>query len=405
MNDEQQLAVAERMGGLIFKYLSENITDDELTELHNWAYSKENNRELFEEILHSREFQESTKYVTGIDRDAAFRSIQNQIQIAEDESRVVILSAKRKRYLVAAASILLLIAGTAVIYLGIHRKAEDAPLQATQTYKNDAAPGGDKAVLTLGNGSTIVLDNAQNGTLTQQGNTKVLKLASGQLAYTGAFQSTAESIISYNILSTPRGGQYQVVLPDGSKVWLNASSSLRYPTAFIGKKREVELTGEGYFEIAKNAAIPFKVKVNDMNVNVLGTQFNIMAYKDEEAVKTTLLSGSVKITQGNADKLIKPGDQAQIVADSKIKVLNDVDVDNVVAWKNGYFYFDRVDIKAVLRQLARWYDIQIEYEGTIPSQDFGGKIQRNLRLSQVLEILETNNVHFKMEGKKLTVLP
>jgi ferric-dicitrate binding protein FerR (iron transport regulator) len=188
-------------------------------------------------------------------------------------------------------------------------------------------------------------------------------------------------------------------------VWLNNASSLRYPTAFAGKAREVELTGEAYFEIAPDAALPFKVKVNQMAVDVLGTSFNIMTYSDESAIRTTLLTGAVKVSVAGDHAVLKPGEQAQLTGSGNLKVVDDVNTDGVVAWKNGFFNFDRADLKTVMRQIGRWYDIEISYEGDLPTRAFGGKIGRNLNLSQVLELLKTYNVNFRIEGRKVTVIP
>ena len=256
---------------------------------------------------------------------------------------------KKLPWLRYAAVVLLIIAGSGT-YLLLQDKTPSKPAtiasykEQTKQIKRDLAPGGNKAVLTLGDGSTIVLDDAKNGALTQQGNTKVLKL-NGKLTYDPA--GTKNDEILYNTITTPRGGQYQIELPDGSQVWLNAVSSLRFPTAFAGKERRVEVTGEAYFEVAKNATMPFKVVIatpagNGTEIEALGTQFNIMAYNDEVAVRTTLLEGSVKINQDSKPVLLKPGQQARL-QDKSLKIIENVDTEEVIAWKNGYFrvYFSQ----------------------------------------------------------------
>lgn len=298
-----------------------------------------------------------------------------------------------------AAMLILVTSVGAYFYFDKMSERQIATTNTARKSKNDIAPGGNKAILTLSDGSAIVLDSASKGTLAQQGSTKILKLDDGKLSY----EATAgSSEVLYNTISTPRGGQYQLELPDGSKVWLNAASSLRFPTAFSGNERNVELTGEGYFEIAKNANKPFHVMVNDMTVEVLGTHFNVNAYDDEETVKTTLLEGLVKINAATASNELKPGQQAQVDKKKNIKVVN-ADVDEAVAWKNGFFTFSNADLPTVLRQLSRWYDVQITYEGAIPQRQFKGEMQRDLNLSEVLKILETNNVHFKIVDKRLMV--
>jgi ferric-dicitrate binding protein FerR (iron transport regulator) len=192
-------------------------------------------------------------------------------------------------------------------------------------------------------------------------------------------------------------------LPDGSRVWLNSASSLKFPTAFTGSERDVELIGEGYFEVARNKAKPFNVKVKDINVAVLGTHFNIMAYNDEAAVKTTLLEGLVRLTHGNVTDMLKPGQQG-VINDKGIKII-DVDTDEAVAWKNGFFEFDRVSIQDIMKQLSRWYGTEVTYEGKIPDDEFVGKISRDVKLSQVLHILELSHVRFRIENKKIIVTP
>ncbi|MBS1915543.1 MAG: FecR domain-containing protein [Bacteroidetes bacterium] len=266
----------------------------------------------------------------------------------------------------------------------------------------DVAPGTDKATLTLADGSVIKLDKLPNGTIAQQGATKVLQVKSGQLSY----QSTAKDadVVNFNTIATPRGGQYEIMLSDGSKVWLNAASSLRFPTRFSGKERNVELNGEAYFEIAKNAAMPFHVKTSAMQVEVLGTHFNVNAYNDENATTTTLLEGSVKVSSPKSEVTLHPGQQAALNGtNTLVAVKNDVDVDQVVAWKNGMFEFASNDIETIMRQLSRWYDVQTKYEGKKPEGHFSGTIGRNLPLSKVLQILEQSDVHFKINGNEIIV--
>ncbi len=307
------------------------------------------------------------------------------------------------RWLAAASVILVLI--TSIWFWSNNGKEKS--LIATNVNKkisNDIAPGGNKAVLTLANGSTIILDSAQNGTLSQQGNSKVIKLADGKLAYQK--ENSEETKIQNNTITTPRGGQYQLTLSDGSRVWLNAASSLRFPVTFSGEERRVELTGEGYFEVAHNKEKPFIVLINKSEIEVLGTHFNINGYTDENNLKTTLLEGSVKVSKGAESVLIKPGQQAVVNNSSEAIVINQqVNLEEIMAWKNGLFNFNEADIRTVMNQLSRWYDVNIIYVGTIPKREFGGEMQRDLKLSQVLGLLEKNKVHFKIEGKNLVVMP
>jgi len=309
----------------------------------------------------------------------------------------------------AAAAVLI----SAVSFLILRDRGPKIPIAGQETqqvrFKNDVAPGQEGAILTLSNGKTIVLDNANNGSLAQEGATEVIK-KDGQVVY--ANQGGPSEVV-YNTMSTPKGRLYNLVLADGSKVWLNAASSITFPTAFTGKERKVSITGEAYFEIAhisspvgggREGAMPFIVQKGEMSVQVLGTHFNINSYEDEEAIKVTLLEGSVKVTKGNANSLIKPGQQARL-QDDGIKLVNDANINSIMAWKNGLFDFERIDIGSLMRQLSRWYDVEVVYDKKI-DELFYAKIPRNTNLSDVLKILElTGKVRFEINGKKITVTP
>ena len=269
---------------------------------------------------------------------------------------------------------------------------------------NDVLPGGNKAVLTLANGKKIILDNANTGVLAKQGSTDIDKTKDGQIIYKAFNHGQNDQNITLNTVSTPRGGQYQVVLSDGSKVWLNAASSLRFPAVFKGKTREVEITGEAYFEVAKNAAMPFVVKTGRFVVEVLGTHFNIMAYNNESFIKTTLLEGAVKVRSGTSINFLKPGQQALLNAQGQTKIIEDVDVDDETAWKNGLFQFKDAGIETVMRQAERWYNVTISYEGKIPVKQFTGRISRDVKVSELLNMLKYFGVNFRIDGKNITVM-
>jgi ferric-dicitrate binding protein FerR (iron transport regulator) len=293
--------------------------------------------------------------------------------------------------------------GAGAYFLLLNKPRHERVGGAGNPVANDALPGRSKAVLTLANGSSILLDSVANGMLAQQGNATVVKLNNGQLAYNTLAEKPTE--VLYNTLATPRGGQYQLVLPDGSKVWLNAASSIRYPTAFAGKERKIEITGEAYFEVAKNTGVPFIVSTNGMDVKVLGTRFNVNAYDDEATIRTTLLEGAVLVTKDAATAILKPGQQSRLTKSGVINVINDTDIEEAVAWKNGLFSFKSADIKTVMRQIARWYDVEVVYEKEVQEQ-FHTEINRNTNASKVFKILETTGgVHFRIEGKKVTVMP
>ena len=279
------------------------------------------------------------------------------------------------------------------------RRIATAPNQS-EVRMDTIVPGSNKAVLTLGDGSSISLDSTRLGTLVKQGNVRVVNLNTSTLAYdTGGEKVQA---IVYNTLSTFRGGQYNLELSDGTKVWLNASSSILFPTVFNGKERNVTVTGETYFEVAKNASMPFKIKVKDAEVQVLGTHFNLMAYEDEGSFNTTLLEGSVKISKANKNELLSPGQELMIAETGNIKVV-EADVEEVMAWKNGWFQFNAFDIEKVMRQVSRWYNVDVVYEGRVPPGHFTGSVSRTNNISQVLAILEAGGVGFKVEGRKVIV--
>ncbi|MEO6837935.1 MAG: FecR family protein [Ginsengibacter sp.] len=328
-----------------------------------------------------------------------------QSVITKTENGRVVRIKSRKLWMVAASVFIVLVAGLSYLYLSKNENKEVRGNVAKNTIpQNDIAPGGNKAILTLANGSSIVLDSVENGTLTQQDSAKVVKLANGKLIYQKD-KNTNIVAIQYNTISTPRGGQYQLVLADGSKIWLDAASSIRFPTSFTGKERDVQITGEVYFEVAHNAEMPFHVKVNGMDVAVLGTHFNINAYDDEGVMKTTLLEGSVKVSQGNKSALITPGEQAQIADKSdKIEIKRNVDLEEIVAWKNGKFLFQDADIHIIMRQLERWYNITVSYRENTTNEQFVGVISRDVPISQILNMLEkTGAVKFEIEGRKIIV--
>jgi len=377
--------------------------------LHKYLYGKPN---LEEKAM-------IDKWYEGIDESGAVSDPDELLQIKEqiyqltraelNSETKVIPFYKRSFFRVAAAAVLVVcIAGTYFLFF-------DKPKKETIIVKADphqlihdvAAPVDNKAILTLADGTTIVLDSARNGSLAQQGNAIVVKLNDGKIAYnTGAGNNTG---VHYNTLKVPKGSKpVQLVLADGSEVWLNVASSITYPTAFTGNERNVEITGEVYFEVAHNAAMPFKIKKDDVEVRVLGTHFNVNAYDDESSLKVTLLEGAVNVgQQGKGSQVIKPGQQAilkQVQGDSKIKVINSVDIEEVMAWKNGWFNFNSLQVADIMRQIEKWYDVEVTYEGKPGQKHFSGIVSRNNNVSEVLKIMELAGIRFKIEGKKITVI-
>lgn len=372
--------------------------------------SEDLSREEAEQVLHSLEDNDMRSQwqaaITGLLENRQLHGLADPAR--RDAVRKAILSKKAPvpskktplRYLRYAAAAAVIAAVALVLYKPARQETR---LQAGNVQDTgQVIPGGNKAVLVLADGRQITLDTADNGTIASQGNVQVVKLDSGQLAYNPSGKAGA---VGYNTLATPRGGQFRIILPDGSKVWLNAASTLRFPNAFTGSEREVQLSGEAYFEVAKNPSMPFRVKVNDMAVQVLGTHFNVMAYPDEPGIRTTLLEGAVKVEHGSKAMQLAPGQQVQLTPSGGMTLEKDVDVEEAVAWKNGYFYFNRESLQGVMRQIGRWYDAEIAYEGEIAPRQFGGKIERSSSVTEVLKILELSKVHYRIEGKKIIVMP
>ncbi|MBC9930933.1 FecR family protein [Chitinophaga qingshengii] len=381
---------------LIRRYLNEELSEEETRRL--WETLREGEgQEQWEEALLSL-LQD--KQLHGHADPARMEQVYASIRPAGTP----VVPMGRHRWLIpaVAAVALTIIITSAVFWLSGRRQqplAKHTPVPA-----HEVMPGSNKATLTLADGSTITLDSAGNGALAQQGNVQVVQVDSGQLAYKASGSHTGGAL-QYNTLAIPRGGQFRVTLPDGTKVWINAASTLRYPTAFSGRDRTVQLTGEAYFEVAPMPNKPFHVKLNNMDIQVLGTHFNVMAYTEEATIRTTLLEGAVKIDAAGAQTPLRPGQQLRLDATGQLAVVNNVDVDEIVAWKNGYFQFNHEKLPGVMRQIARWYDVEVAYEGHVPDREFGGKISRNSSIEEVLKILELSKIHVRLEKKKIIVIP
>lgn len=358
-----------------------------------------------EEAMRIEEFRRTVILLGDVShkrlRDKHFEELQQKI--AESSIIPVITSKKRSIWkpVMAAASVVIVLSTVAVLF-----RPGSKPVKSNAiAQKNDIRPGRNKAVLTLANGQKITLTDSVNGQIAVQANVKIAKTANGQIIYELPKEVADNDLTpGYNTIEAPTGGQWQVILPDRSKVWLNAKSSLTYPTYFSGNERKVELKGEAYFEVTHNAQMPFKVISKDQTVEVLGTHFDIMAYDDDIIMRTTLLEGSVKISNNGHSRILIPGEQAQ-VSDAGTKVTNEIDLEDVMAWKNGYFKFND-NLESVMRKISRWYNIEVKYANNVdPSLRFGGKISRYKNLSSALKIMElTGNVHFKVEGRRVTVM-
>lgn len=391
-----------RISTLITKFLNNDLDDEGQMELARWKDQSEDNRRLFEKLtseeLLFKAIDESYKR-----EDRIYNKLKENISELSQEETAKVIKMQRFtwRKLTAAAAVILVIAAGAYLWLG---PRNDKPVAKKESEENrlaiDKAPGKDGAILQLADGKQIVLDDAANGNLIHQGNTVVIK-SDGLVSYNNKEKPNTE--VLFNTLTTPRGRQFKLALPDGSLIWLNSSSSIRFPNYFAGNERSVEVTGEVYMEIAKNPSKPFRVLAKGAYVEVLGTHFNIKAYKDEPVVKTTLLEGKVKVLSGKSIALLKPGQQAQITGD-QLNVIDGVDMDAAIAWKNGIIAFTQSDIKEILRQVSRWYDVDVVYKGDIKVQELRGRVPRNIPLSDVLTALEmSSGLKFTVEGNKVIV--
>jgi transmembrane sensor len=388
----------DRIAHLVGRYFDGACSVEEEEELAGWisqAGDDETLRSVLEEAWRQYEPGEDIRLMAGpfLDR------LQEHLFEKDEEAAVnpvPVLWYRRIWKVAAAAAVIFLIAG---IFIWQNRRSrQEAQIAQVQ----DARPGGDKAMLTLSDGSRIVLDSAANGKLAVQGSVAVEKQTDGRIKYQPSAGAGSSAIV-YNILSTPRGGRYQLTLPDGTKVWLNSASSITYPVAFTGSQRKVTVTGETYFEVQQDPQHPFVVSKGGVDIAVLGTSFNVNAYDEEQDLRVTLLQGSVKASRAGSSVLLEPGQQAEIA--ETIHVNSQVNLGAVVAWKNGSFNFDGKPLPVILRQLSRWYDVNIVYNGTPHQVKIGGEMGMDLNLSQVLKVLHKMGVNARLEEKNLIIMP
>ncbi len=402
-----------RIGTLLDKLMNDACTPEEKEELFSLVEQIGDQPEL-QELLEAAwdRYERPTHPVP----DATAKAML--AKILQDGKVVSMQKAQKvgwRRLAVAAAVIMPIGLGTWSLFFNRHTESRE--LGQTVFHNDVKAPETNRAIITLANGEKILLDSAINGHSLQQGQVKLIRQADGTLGYQQGKEKAEQEMI-WNTLTNPRGSQVaSVTLTDGTRVWLNAGSSLTYPVAFTGGERKVTMTGEGYFEVAHNAAMPFKVATNNTEVTVLGTRFNVMAYNDEPARKVTLVEGSVRVKQeAGAQPLarnenivvLKPGQEASVFSSQSLQSpqiqVQTADIEQAIAWKEGLFNFKSSDITQVLRDAARWYDIEIVYEGKRPDDTFTGGIHRTATLSELLTILQMSRVKFRLEGRKLTVL-
>ena len=386
-----------KLDQLIEKYRIGQLSSSEAEELDIWFHSLN-----LTDIGFDRWISE-----TGGESQMAGNLFNDFKQRCSYDKRYIKL--KRVRWSIAAASVLLILSASSIFLLN------NRPTASTQTEllkENDIAPGTNKAILTLSNGKKISLTDAHSGTVAEQANTQVNKAQNGQIVYIINNKNTTSNLTltgkgdetGFNTIETPRGGQTSVTLSDGSVAYLDAASSIKFPVAFAGNERKVMITGQVYFEVVHKTDQPFRVVIKDEIIEDIGTHFNINAYDDEHDVTTTLTEGKIKLTKNDQSKLLNPGQQASVAEKSTIIRVSNADIEQNLAWKNGYFRFNQERIEPIMRKLSRWYNIDVEFKGPLPDDEFSGTISRFKNISAVFKALEYyQTVHFKVEGRRVIV--
>lgn len=387
---------AYRIAYLIAGFIRNTLTEKEHDELDDWVNESDENMRLFEDLTDERNLEANLAWMDKVQTEQSFKQLQESGAFKKQARRF-----KLNPVWVAAASVIL-VAGAFFVF----RNRNNSEANKQEMAKADTTqlkPGGNRATLTFADGSAIDLTTAKNGLMTNDKGADIIKLGDGVILYDP--HKTDENPASLHTLSTPVGGQYQITLPDGTKVWLNAATTLKYPSRFASNERKVEIDGEAYFEVAKNEQQPFRVALSDSSsVIVLGTHFNIMSYKNESEKEVTLLEGSVTVSKKDYIKKLEPGTQASIQNDVIIKKTG-IDTEEITGWKNGLFVFRDATMESIMKQVERWYDAKVVFQGEI-KQLFNATILRSEPLSKLLHLLELNGyVHFKIENKTIYVLP
>lgn len=393
---DQQVERASRIASLIVKRMQDSLSPQEQAELEAWLHEDSENYLLYEELMDENKLGAGLEELQSIDHEAAYERLSERFF----HSTPVMKKNTYKVWYFAAAAVLVLSIGA---YWLLSQRNEPAAAITKQQDLDSIKPGGKKAILTLSDGRTIRLNNNQQGLIAREGNNTIQQSNSGNLyyseSYPEAFSSAAE-----NQLEVPRSGEYSITLNDGTIVWLNSSSTLRFPVQFTGKERRVKLIGEAYFRVAKDAARPFVVEVDSVEVRALGTEFNITAYPEDKKVGAALVEGVISVSHNEEQHLLQPGNIAEI-SDTNIKI-KEADIEELTAWKNGEFVFHNTPLFNLMNQFARWYDIEVSYPEGIPSINFTGGLHRGDGIFRVINLLElTGEVRFNVDGRKVMVYP
>jgi ferric-dicitrate binding protein FerR (iron transport regulator) len=385
------------IAALIGKHLQSSLTAAEAQKLQLWIEASDSNRDLFNSLTDEAQLMNELFLLDSFKASDGWANFTKTIQ--KPVVPIIPITRVYKKYWVAAAAVLMMVFLTTVYFL-------KTPYKKTVTSINnkkpviDVLPGGNKAMLQLADGTLVTLSDSLSGFQASQQNVKLV-IKNGEISYAsnGASQENL-----FNKVITPRGGQYKLRLNDGTQIWLNAASSIRYPVSFVGNTRVVELTGEAYFDVAHDPKHPFVVKLSgNKQVIAIGTSFNVNAYGDDNNDEATLIRGIVKVESGKNTQLLLPGQQAKFSGDDKLVLSNQVDVDEIIAWKNGQFIFNELTVKRIMIQLARWYELEVVYSGKISEETFSGIVSRNSNLSEVLKIMEAGGLRFKIDGKIIYV--
>lgn len=397
VSDEYTSGMPPRIAYLLVGFIHKTLTDKEHDELDAWVEESDDNMLLFEELTDENNIEANLAFMKQVRTEDNLKQVKEQIKFTRGKT-----VQRSQKWLYAVAASIVLLVCSIVVYRLIFKNEKNLPNNTTLIA--DAPPGGNKATLTLSDGSVIQLTDSKSGLIKKDKGADISLVSGGQISYKQG-ENSLRNQVGYNTLSVPRGGQFKVRLPDGSMVWLNAASTLKYPTFFNSAERHVELTGEGYFEIAKNAQQPFKILLPGRSeVKVVGTHFNIKAYQDEPIKKVTLVEGAVEVKNDNSLKRLVPGQQAQIQS-KQIQLADNIDSSEVLGWKNGTFVFRDADIESIMTQVERWYDIEVKYNAK-PTDHFNATITRDEPVSRLLKLLEnTGHLHFKIENKIIYVLP